>query len=268
MRFWRSACALMRVADAHGGADWDTRSMIHTIGVSFTAEMALKAAYEETIGRDDGVAARAGEDAAGRGRRGDGGRLCARSCDRRRGTSIRSGARRRSSGHAPVDGSIRGWERRLGIGLEFTAKAAYAKVIAGAVAATAPAQLMIRSVVSGIDAARLLAASPMSLIGVRAETASRSRRRATTCSPRILAEIASQGGDDPRDRRQRRHHGDAHGAGGRRVVRMEPGSVILRMKRDGIPGDRVLVNVKVASLAAFLDSYPLGDPGLEHVFDY
>ena len=50
-RFWSSTCALMRVADAHGGADWDTRSMIHTIGVSFAAEMALKAAYEETIGR-------------------------------------------------------------------------------------------------------------------------------------------------------------------------------------------------------------------------
>ena len=49
--FWRSTCALMRVADAHGGADFDTRTMIHTIGVSFTAEMAVKAAYEETIGR-------------------------------------------------------------------------------------------------------------------------------------------------------------------------------------------------------------------------
>ena len=35
----------------HGGADWDTRSMIHTIGVSFTTEMVVKAAYEETIGR-------------------------------------------------------------------------------------------------------------------------------------------------------------------------------------------------------------------------
>jgi hypothetical protein len=49
--FWRSACALMRVADRRGGADWPTRSMIHTIGVSFTVEMGLKGAYEETIGR-------------------------------------------------------------------------------------------------------------------------------------------------------------------------------------------------------------------------
>ena len=49
--FWSSTCALTRVASQHGGADWDTRSMIHTIGVSFTAEMLAKAAYEETMGR-------------------------------------------------------------------------------------------------------------------------------------------------------------------------------------------------------------------------
>jgi hypothetical protein len=52
--FWRATCAVMQVADAHGGADFDTRTMIHTIGVSFTAEMAAKAAYEETVGRATG----------------------------------------------------------------------------------------------------------------------------------------------------------------------------------------------------------------------
>ena len=31
---------------------------------------------------------------------------------------------------------------------------------------------------------------------------------------------------------------------------------------------RLLVNVKMPELAAFLNSYPQGDPGLEHVFDY
>jgi hypothetical protein len=62
---------------------------------------------------------------------------------------------------APVGLSFRGWERRLGIGLEFEAKAVYAKVLARAVAATAPAQLVIRSVVSGLDAA-VLARMPAS----------------------------------------------------------------------------------------------------------
>ncbi len=40
------------------------------------------------------------------------------------------------------------------------------------------------------------------------------------------------------------------------------------MKRDGIPGERLLVNVRMPELAAFLNTYPLGEPGLEHVFDY
>ena len=44
--FWSSACALTRVAGRHGGADWDTRSMIHTIGVSFTVEMLAKGVRE------------------------------------------------------------------------------------------------------------------------------------------------------------------------------------------------------------------------------
>jgi hypothetical protein len=44
--------------------------------------------------------------------------------------------------------------------------------------------------------------------------------------------------------------------------------VILRQKRDGFPGDRLLVNVRLAQFAAFLRAYPPGDPGLEHVFDY
>jgi hypothetical protein len=40
------------------------------------------------------------------------------------------------------------------------------------------------------------------------------------------------------------------------------------MKRSGVAGERLLVTVKITELAAFLNANPLGDPGLEHVFDY
>jgi hypothetical protein len=40
------------------------------------------------------------------------------------------------------------------------------------------------------------------------------------------------------------------------------------MGRSGVPGERLLVNVKVTDLATFLNAHPLGDPGLEHIFDY
>jgi hypothetical protein len=91
--FWQSACALMRVADEHGGADWATRSTIHTTGVSFTAEMAVKAAYEETIGRATAWlrgAEKTAQDKAVRGWR----PITPHSCARRRGTNTRSVAKR------------------------------------------------------------------------------------------------------------------------------------------------------------------------------
>jgi len=49
--FWSSLCSLTTKAPAHGEIDGSTKSMVYTIGVSFTAELLLKAAYEETIGR-------------------------------------------------------------------------------------------------------------------------------------------------------------------------------------------------------------------------
>ena len=55
------------------------------------------------------------------------------------------------------------------------------------------------------------------------------------------------------------------------AARVEHGTVILRMNRDGFPGERLLVNVRIPELAAFLKAHPLGEPGpliIEHVFDY
>ncbi|HEX2443599.1 MAG TPA: hypothetical protein VHJ77_06605 [Vicinamibacterales bacterium] len=263
--FWRSTCALTRFAGGHGGADWGTRSMIHTIGVSFTAEMIAKAAYEETIGRatawlrgprktpqDEVVAGMAVEYA-----------------QFLRQTPWYEYPFRREARElwaAPVDYAVRGWERRLGIGLEFQAKAAYAKVIAGAVAATEPAQLRIRSIVAGLDATVLSQIPDVMVIrhhqgGLEIETPRYAQ------FTRILTEIARRGGVI------REIAGNDEimasvtvGDGAAPVV--QHGTLILRLKRDGIPGDRLLVNVRLPQLAAFLKAYRPGDPGLEHVFDY
>ncbi len=47
--FWRSTCAVNRIAAARPEGD-DAKVMIYTIGLSFTAEMAVKALWESTIG--------------------------------------------------------------------------------------------------------------------------------------------------------------------------------------------------------------------------
>lgn len=49
--FWSSLCALSQASGAHGGVDGGTKQMVYVIGTSFTLELALKAAYEETLGR-------------------------------------------------------------------------------------------------------------------------------------------------------------------------------------------------------------------------
>ena len=263
--FWMSACALTRVAAQHGGADRDTRIMIHTIGVSFTAEMLAKAAYEETLGRatawlrgprktpQDNVVAGVAADYA---------------AFLRQTPWYRYPFNRKAHElWAPPAGlSVRGWERRLGIGLEFEAKAVYARVLGAAVAATAPAQLVIRSIVSGLDP-RVLGRIPgVAVIGRRGGGVEIETPRYDLFT-RTLADIARQGGaireiagnDEVMVSMTVREGATAP---------ISHGTVILRLKRDGIAGERLLVNVRMQDLAAFLNAHPRGEPGLEHVFDY
>lgn len=263
--FWSSACALTRVAGQHGGADWGTRSMVHTIGVSFTVEMLAKAAYEETIGRltaslrgsqktpqDQAVAKIAADYAAFL-----------------RQTPWYAYPFHRKAEElwsAPIDQHVRGWERRLGIGLEFEAKAGYASVLAGAVAATEPAQLTIRSVISGLSASNLRAIDGVTVIGARGGGIEIETPRYAAFT-RILAEIARRGGTVKEiagnDEIMASVTAPADTTFDSRL-----GTVLLRMTRDSLPGERLLVNVRLQQLAPLLRTYPIGDPGLEHLFDY
>ncbi len=263
--FWRATCDLMRVADAHGGADWDTRSMIHTIGVSFMVEMGLKALYEDTVGRitawirgprktpqDQAIARMAIDYSA-----------FLRQTPWYEYPFPREA---RALWAAPVGFSLRGWERRLGIGTEFMAKTVYAKAIAGAVAATEPAKLEIRSVIGGLTRAQLATIPNVTIVSERGSGVEIETPRYDLFT-RILVAIAQQGGtileiagnDDIMVSLTVAAGPDTPLAHGR---------VLSRMKRSGFSGERLLVDVKARELAPFLAEHPLGEPGLEHVFDY
>ncbi|MCB1447538.1 MAG: hypothetical protein KDJ87_17560 [Rhizobiaceae bacterium] len=263
-RFWESTCALTRVADAHGGADRDTRLMIYTIGASFTLEMSLKAAYEETVGwifaasrgpvktpQDEVAAAMAADYAA----------------FLRQTPWYRYdfGKEVRGLWAAPVTDRWRGWERRIALGGEWKAKALYAEAIAAGVAATSEAKLTIRSIVSGMEAASLSAIPDVSVQsetpdGIVIETPRYAR------FTEILWQIARSGGtireiagnDDIMVSITLPPGEDYIG----------PGEVIARLPREGFPTERVLVDTKVADIARLLAVRPLGDPGLEHIYDY
>jgi hypothetical protein len=49
--FWRSFCTINRAVPATGESLFDVKSMIYVIGVSYSAEYAIKGFYENTIGR-------------------------------------------------------------------------------------------------------------------------------------------------------------------------------------------------------------------------
>ena len=264
--FWRTACTLTGVADRHGGADWGTRSMIHTIGVSFTAEVLAKAAYEETIGRatawlrggrkspqDEVVLATAADYA----------RFL-------RQTPWYLYPFRREAQKlwdAPMEQQVRGWERRLGIGLELQLKAAYARALAGAVSATGEAPQVIHSIVSELDAGALEDISGVRVVRtLGADIEIETPRYAHFTA--ILFEIARRGGSIREIAGNNEVMVSLTVADGSQKSAVRHGTILLRLQRDGIAGERLLVNVRMPELAALLKTYPRGDPGLEHVFDY
>ncbi len=262
--FWRATCSLMKTADSHGGADFNIRSMIYTIGVSFTAEMALKALYEETIGRatawlrgptktpqDEAIARMAVDYSA--------------FLRQTPWYAYPFPRELKALWAAPAGLSVRGWERRIGIGTEFLGKTAYAKLIARA-AAAAPAKLEIRSIVKGINRQTLASIPNVTVIGEQAGGFEIESPRYDLFT-HLLADIARRGGSI------------VEIAGNDDIMvtitvpagyppELTDGRALLRMKRSGFPSDRYLVEVQVSDLAAFMKKHPLGDPGLEHVFDY
>ncbi|MEX0305356.1 MAG: hypothetical protein AB3N24_23295, partial [Leisingera sp.] len=147
--FWSSLCSLSRSAGAHGGTDAATKQMVYVIGVSFTAELALKAAYEETLGRlfaalrgpqrtplDDLSARQAAQYAE-----------FLQQVPWYKWHFRKDAADLRSRN----SGSLRDSERRLALGLEYSAKAAYADMIEQAVAATGQDELTLRMIVTGAN---------------------------------------------------------------------------------------------------------------------
>ena len=265
--FWRSFCALNQQANRHGGGDFNTRATIHVIGVSYTLEMVMKAAYEETIGRlfavlrgadktpQDLYAAQIAADYAA-------------FLQQVPWYKYDFETAKAELWAQPVTSFARGWERRLALGGEFSAKSAYAGVIAEAVEAAGVAPLRIRSVVIGLDDATLASLDGVDVVGTTAKglIIETPRYRAFT---HILEAIIAGGGtvieiagnddimlstvgwDDP-DLKTLRH-----------------GAILSRIPRDGYDGSaRWLIGVRVSELEPALAEIKAQGLELEHIYDY
>lgn len=156
--FWRSTCAVNRVTAGLPGAS-DAKVMLYTIGISFSAEMAIKAAWERTVGRLSAWA-------NGHGSVED--RYAARVQQRYAAFMHETPWYQFPFGdalgglwgtHAPRQ-SLRRWERRLALSLEYGVKAAYAKVIGWASGATLGRDELTLRFVARASPARIEAVDP------------------------------------------------------------------------------------------------------------
>lgn len=255
--FWSSTCALAKASGPHGGFPWETKQMVYTIGVSFTAELLAKAGYEETLGRVftwlrgadraplDDLSARHAADYA----------VFLQDTPWYKWDFRRDAAELK----AAATDALRDRERRVALGLEYRAKAAYAGVIAAAVAAVGEDQLRLRAVVSGVPEAELAALPGVQVIAVVPEgtVIETPRYRAFT---RLAEQIAAAGGDFV----------EIAGNDDILFTSVTPDPVeagaIHSFARQGNPGYRHLMLVPVAELADRLRALPTGV--LEHVHDY
>jgi hypothetical protein len=163
--FWTALCAVKRVASQHGQVALDNNAMLYIIGPSFTAEMAAKGLYENSIGAltawirgstrtpEDEFALSVADDYARFLRQTPWYAYPFFDTLKRFWTDV------------PLTGGnpIRKIERRIGLSLEYGFKAIYAKAI-GLLAGLSPAELRITSVVMNLDASDIAAEPRIALV--------------------------------------------------------------------------------------------------------
>lgn len=258
--FWSSFCTLSEAADALGADSGGSRQTVHVIGVSFTAELLLKAAYEETLGRM-ATWVRGNERAA----------LDELSAAQAAGYAAFlqqvpwykwNFASDAAALDAGSEGTFRDGERAFALGLEYRAKAGYAGIIAQAVEGLGADALTLRMIVSASTAAALADMPEVRTVALRPEgiEIETPRYRALTL---LLQRMAAAGGDfveiAGNDDMLLTTLSDLPAKGA---------DVLTSMPRQGAADVRNLHMVKVPELAAFLRMLSENGLTLEHIHDY
>ncbi|ASM72880.1 MULTISPECIES: hypothetical protein [Roseobacteraceae] len=257
--FWTSLCSLSKASGPHGGFPAEFKSTVYTIGVSFTAELLAKALYEETIGRvatlirgetraplDDLTAQQAAQYAQ----------------FLRQVPWYQWDFRQNASAITDrATDAFRDRERRLAIGLEYKAKAVYAKAIAAAVANMEPDALRLRMIVTGLSAADLTAFDDVDVIatlpeGIEIEAP---RYRALT---ELLLQWAKAGGDFV----EIAGNDDILFTVTSEVLHLD--EALYSFGRQGYSDTRHLILLPVPELAEALRGLDERDLTLEHIHDY
>jgi hypothetical protein len=282
--FWGSLCDLSKTSATHGGFPWETKQMVYTIGVSFTAEFLLKAAYEETIGR---VATQV---------RGDT-RTALDDLSANQAAAYATFLQQTpwykwdfTADAAALDAAattaLRDRERKLALGIEFRTKAAYAKLIEAAVASVGADPLTMRVIVKDITLEALAQTPGVKVIATRPEGIEIETPRyqaftelAITLAGQGANFVEIAGNDDilftaitqtPDNLMALHRFAHPEETGYRHLTLLKvasPEQVLHRFKLQGNPGYRQLILVKVAELAQALRA-STADVQIEHIHDY
>lgn len=159
--FWQSACAANRVASGLPGDHYEVKQMIYVIGLSYTFELGILGAYENTIGRLTEWL---------RGPKPTAEDIYARQVTQEYGAFLHQVPWYEFPFMEKLDGlwkvapqagdnPFRATERRLSLSAQYLAKAGYAKAIGALVGFTEPAPLEVMFVARG-NVAGLLVAEP------------------------------------------------------------------------------------------------------------
>jgi hypothetical protein len=266
--YWLSLCGITRLASSRGAIALDYKVMLYTIGLSFTAEMGMKGAYELTIGRltawlrgprrtpEDEFALAMADDYA----------AFLRQTPWYEYPFATKLAQFWTGTPVTLRNPIRSLERRVSLSGEMAVKAVYAKLIGFGAAAT-PAPLTNRSVIKGLDAADIAAVDGTKLIA-KLDDASVIETPRYRVFTGILQQLALRGrdaveiagNDDVLITVLAPEAGSAQAIGGRELF-----SVPVQSK----PGWRRMgLDVRIAELMGMIRRMRGADVELEHVYDY
>ena len=196
VHYWTSLCAVNRVAAEQGGGEFSEKLMLYVAGLSFSAEMSAKGAYETTLGWL-AAAIRGGtktpEDVLAQWVASDYAEFVGQWPWYQ--YSFWKQARRLWS--LPMSGTpsvARSVERRLALGLEWGVESVYAQLI-GAAAGLSDTPRAIDSVVGGIDQPQLAAIPDLVIVRAVAEGKWLVRTPRYEAFTRAMLALAAGGGE-------------------------------------------------------------------------
>ncbi|MEL6410997.1 MAG: hypothetical protein AAGK67_16520 [Pseudomonadota bacterium] len=262
--FWSSLCDLSFASADHGGFNTESKQTIYVIGVSFTLELLLKAAYEETVGlimtmvRGD---ERAPLDDVSAQQAADYAVFLQQTPWYYNDFTTASAALSDAATEAPRD-----TERRIALGIEYGVKQVYANALEDVVAEIGEDEPTLRMIVTGLDEeslATLSALEGVNVIGERDEgfEIETPRYRALT---NLMAQMASGGVDFV----------EIAGNDDILFTAISPEAdvedALYSAPRQGYGDNRHLIMVKVDQLAERLRAMQAEDSvmKLEHINDY